>query len=186
MVVIYGCSSCDLWFLIRTNTRVMKWSENVKSFGIKHNCNWLDLDKVSLKLAYKNLVCSKLKPILKYFLFYFKEKDFHMDCCKWKIWEVLTARKANSLSLLMLAKKSQCAQRPFVTHIFLSRQHGIQVATFCHHFLKHIFILQSTDFHFVSFHVVLQITVSHLHCKKEGIKCTRKNKKKIQSCCFDH
>ena len=101
-----------------------------------------------------------------------------MDCCKWKIWEVLTARKANSLSLLMLAKKSQCAQRPFVTHIFLSRQHGIQVATFCHHFLKHIFILQSTDFHFVSFHVVLQITVSHLHCKKEGIKCTRKNKKK--------
>ena len=101
-----------------------------------------------------------------------------MDCCKWKIWEVLTASKANSLSLLMLAKKSQCAQRPFVTHIFLSRQHGIQVATFCHHFLKHIFILQSTDFHFVSFHVVLQITVSHLHCKKEGIKCTRKNKKK--------
>ena len=101
-----------------------------------------------------------------------------MDCCKWKIWEVLTARKANSLSLLLLAKKSQCAQRPFVTHIFLSRQHGIQVATFCHHFLKHIFILQSTDFHFVSFHVVLQITVSHLHCKKEGIKCTRKNKKK--------
>ena len=91
---------------------------------------------------------------------------------------MLTARKANSLSLLTLAKKSQCAQRPFVTHIFLSRQHGIQVATFCHHFLKHIFILQSTDFHFVSFHVVLQITVSHLHCKKEGIKCTRKNKKK--------
>ena len=66
----------------------------------------------------------------------------------------------------------------FVTLIFLSRQHGIQVATFCHHFLKHIFILQSTDFHVVSFHVVLQITVSHLHCKKEDIKCTRKNKKK--------
>ena len=91
---------------------------------------------------------------------------------------MLTARKANSLSLLMLTKKSQCAQRPFVTLIFLSRQHGIQVATFCHHFLKHIFILQSTDFHVVSFHVVLQITVSHLHCKKEDIKCTRKNKKK--------
>ena len=78
----------------------------------------------------------------------------------------------------MLTKKSQCAQRPFVTLIFLSRQHGIQVAIFCHHFLKHIFILQSTDFHVVSFHVVLQITVSHLHCKKEDIKCTRKNKKK--------
>lgn len=91
---------------------------------------------------------------------------------------MLTARKANSLSLLMLTKKSQCTQRPFVTLIFLSRQHGIQVATFCHHFLKHIFILQSTDFHVVSFHVVLQITVSHLHCKKEDIKCTRKNKKK--------
>ena len=91
---------------------------------------------------------------------------------------MFTVRKANSLSLLMLAKKSQCTQRPFVTHIFLSRQHDIQVATFCHHFLKHIFILQSTDFHFVSFHVVLQITVSHLHCKKEGIKCTRENTKK--------
>ena len=37
----------------------MKWNENVTSFGIKHDCNWLDLDKVSLKLqylpAYKNL-----------------------------------------------------------------------------------------------------------------------------------
>ena len=39
----------------------MKWSENVASFGIKHDCNWLDLDKVSLKLASKNLVGSKLK-----------------------------------------------------------------------------------------------------------------------------
>ena len=29
MFVIYGCSSCDLCFLIRTNTCVMKWSENV-------------------------------------------------------------------------------------------------------------------------------------------------------------
>ena len=45
----------------------MKWSENVKSFGIKRNCNWLDFDKVSLKLASKNLVCSKLKPRFKIF-----------------------------------------------------------------------------------------------------------------------
>lgn len=51
----------DLCFLIRTNTYVMKWSENVTSFGIKRDCNWLDLDKVSLKLASKNLVGSKLK-----------------------------------------------------------------------------------------------------------------------------
>ena len=40
----------------------MKWSENVTSFGIKRDCKWLDLDKVSLKLASNNLVRSKLKP----------------------------------------------------------------------------------------------------------------------------
>ena len=28
---------------------VMKLSENEMSFGIKRDCNWLDLDKVSLK-----------------------------------------------------------------------------------------------------------------------------------------
>ena len=41
IVAIYGyiwCSSCDLCFLIRTNTCVMKWSENVMSFNIKHDC----------------------------------------------------------------------------------------------------------------------------------------------------
>ena len=63
-MVIYGCSSCDLCFPIRTNTCVMKWSENVTSFGIKRDCNWLDLDKVSLNLASKNLTRSKLKPRL--------------------------------------------------------------------------------------------------------------------------
>ena len=67
MIVIYGCSSCDLCFLIPTNTCVMRCSENVTSFGIKSDCNWLDLDKVSLKLASKNLVRSKLKPRLKIF-----------------------------------------------------------------------------------------------------------------------
>ena len=39
----------------------MKWSENVTSLGIKRDCNWLDLDEVSLNLASKNLVGSKLK-----------------------------------------------------------------------------------------------------------------------------
>ena len=78
--------------------------ENVTSFGIKHDCNWLDLDKVSLKLASKNLVRSKLKPVLKCFLFYFKEKDFHMDCCKRKISEVLAARELYSLNCSLLAK----------------------------------------------------------------------------------
>ena len=40
-------------------------SENVTSFGIKRDCNWLDLDKVSLKLTSENLVRSKLKPRFK-------------------------------------------------------------------------------------------------------------------------
>ena len=31
-------------------------------FPLLVDCNWLDLDKVSLKLASKNLVRSKLKP----------------------------------------------------------------------------------------------------------------------------
>ena len=54
-------------------------------FPLLVDCNWLDLDKVSLKLASKNLVHSELKPRFWYFLFHFKEEDFHMDCCKWKI-----------------------------------------------------------------------------------------------------
>ena len=41
----------------------VKW--NVTSFGIKRDC--LDLDKVSLKLASKNLVRSELKPRFKIF-----------------------------------------------------------------------------------------------------------------------
>ena len=64
MVVLYGCSSCDLCFLIRTNMCMMKYSGNVTSFGIKRDC---DSDKVSLKLASKNLVLSKLKPRFKIF-----------------------------------------------------------------------------------------------------------------------
>ena len=35
--------------------KVTLWSENVTSFGIKRDCNWLDLDKVSFKLASKEL-----------------------------------------------------------------------------------------------------------------------------------
>ena len=177
MVVIYCWSSCDLCFLIRTNTCVMKWRENVTSFGIKRNCNWLDLDKASLKLASKNLVCSKLKPRFKIFSVLFERNGFPEGLLRAE--NIRSAHCSQSKFFISARawKKSQCSQRPFITPIFLSRQHGIQAATFCHHFLKHIFILQSTDFHFVSFHVVLQITVSHLHCKKEGIKCTRKNKK---------
>ena len=67
MVVLYDCSSCDFCFLICTNTCMMKLSGNVTSFGIKRDCNWLDLNKVSLKLASKNLVRSKLKPHFKIF-----------------------------------------------------------------------------------------------------------------------
>ena len=47
--------------------KVTLWSESVTSFGIKRDCNWLDLDKVSLKVASKNLVRSKLKPSFKIF-----------------------------------------------------------------------------------------------------------------------
>ena len=47
--------------------KVTMWSENVMSFGIKLVYNWLDLDKVSLKVASKNLVRSKLKPSFKIF-----------------------------------------------------------------------------------------------------------------------
>ena len=75
-MVIYGCSSCDLCFLIHTNTCAMKSRENVTSFGIKRDCNWIGLDKVSLKLPSKNLVGSKLKPRFKIFLFYFLKKGF--------------------------------------------------------------------------------------------------------------
>ena len=38
----------------------MKWSENVTSFGIKRDCNWLDFDNVSHKQGSKNLVRSIL------------------------------------------------------------------------------------------------------------------------------
>ena len=80
-MVIYGCSSSNLCFLIHTNTCAVKSSENVTSFGIKRDCNWLDLDKVSLKLASKNLVGCKLKHCFKIFsFFFFLKKDFHMDC----------------------------------------------------------------------------------------------------------
>ena len=84
-MVIYGCSSSNLCFLIHTNKCAVKSSENVTSFGIKRDCNWLDLDKVSLKLASKNLVGSKLKPRFKIFSVFFFCFDFHMDCCKRKI-----------------------------------------------------------------------------------------------------
>ena len=60
-VVLYGCSSCDLCFLIRKNTCMKSKAE------IKRDCNWLNLNKVSLKLASKNLVSSKLKPRFKIF-----------------------------------------------------------------------------------------------------------------------
>ena len=73
-MVIYGCSSCDLCFLIHTNTCAMKSSENVTSFGIKRDCSWIGLDKVSLKLASKNFVGSKLKPRFKIFSVLFKKK----------------------------------------------------------------------------------------------------------------
>ena len=70
MVVIYGCSSCDLSLLSDPYEHVrdeVNWSENMTSFGIKRDCNWLDLNKVSLKRASKNLVRSKLKPRFKIF-----------------------------------------------------------------------------------------------------------------------
>ena len=94
-MVIYGCyiwcSSCDLCFLIRTNMCVMKWSENVMSFNIKHDCNCLDLDKVSLKRTSKNLVRSKLKPSFKIVCFILNKR-----ICIW----IAGSKKYKKCSLL--------------------------------------------------------------------------------------
>ena len=85
----------------------MKWSENVTSFGIKRDCNWLDLDKVSLKLASKNLVHSKLKPHGKGFPYgLLQAENIRSACCSRVVLsKLLAARKANFLFLLVLAKK---------------------------------------------------------------------------------
>ena len=102
MVVFF----CDLCFLSRTNMCVMKWSENVMLFGIKRNCNLLDLDKVSPKLASKNLVRSKSKPRFKIFSVLFYRKGFpygllqaeniRSACYSWVVLsKLLAARKAN-------------------------------------------------------------------------------------------
>ena len=70
-MVIYGCSTWlfFLWPLLSDPYEhvhdEVKWKCDV--IGIKRDCNWLDLDKVSLKLASKNLVRSKLKPRFKIF-----------------------------------------------------------------------------------------------------------------------
>ena len=86
------------------------------SFGIKRDCNWLDLDKVSLKLASKNLVRSKLKPRFKIFSVLFQRNGFPYGllqveiiksarCSRVVLSKLLAARKENFLFLLMLAKK---------------------------------------------------------------------------------
>ena len=104
-------------------------------FSLLVDCNWLDLDKVSLKLASKNLVRSKLKPHFEIFSvsFYLKkrisiiygllqaENIRSARSTRILLSKLLAARKANFLSLLVLAKKLQCSharecsQRPFVT-----------------------------------------------------------------------
>ena len=126
-MVIYGCSSCDLCFLIGTNSCVMKWSENVTSFGIKRDCNWLDLDKVSLKLASKNLVHSKLKPHGKGFPYgLLQAENIRSACCSRVVLsKLLAARKANFLSLLVLAEKSQCSAfvTPYLKKVWSSQMH---------------------------------------------------------------
>ena len=133
-MVIYGCSSCDLCFLIHTNTCAMKSSENVTSFGIKRDCNWLDLDKVSLKLASKNLVGSKLKHCFKIFLL---KKGFPYGllkaenirslrsarCSRVVLSKLLAASKMSKFfNLYSCSQKNrsarharECSQRPFVT-----------------------------------------------------------------------
>ena len=95
-MVIYGCSSSNLCFLIHTNKCAVKSSENVTSFGIKRDCNWLDLDKVSLKLASKNLVGSKLKHCFKIFYFLFFKKRI-------SIWIVESGKYKKSKKCSLLA-----------------------------------------------------------------------------------
>ena len=57
---------------------------------------------------YRPTFCHRFKNcVLKYFPFYFKDEDFHMDCCKWKIYEVLAACELYSLSCSLLANLKQ-------------------------------------------------------------------------------
>ena len=136
-MVIYGCSACNLCFLIHTNTCAVKSSENVTSFGIKRDCNWLDLDKVSLKLASKNLVGSKLKPRFKIFSVLFKKKGFPYGllqaenirslrsarCSRVVLSKLLAASKMSKFfNLYSCSQKNrsawharECSKRPFVT-----------------------------------------------------------------------
>ena len=88
-------------------------------FPLLVDCNWLDHDKVSLKLASKNLVHSKLKPRFEIFCFILKKRISlygllqaeHKSARSSRVVlpKLLAARKANFLSLLVLAKKSQCS-----------------------------------------------------------------------------
>ena len=91
-----------------------------------------DLDKVSLKLASKNLVRSKLKPRCKIFSVLFQRKGFPYGllegenirkarCSRVVLSKLLSARKANFLFLLVQKNRSarharECSLgRPFVT-----------------------------------------------------------------------
>ena len=71
---LYASDGCNIWLFVLRPLLSDPYEhvrdevkENVTSFGIKRDCNWLDLDKVSLKLASKNLLRSKLKPCIKIF-----------------------------------------------------------------------------------------------------------------------
>ena len=72
-MVIYGCSTWlfFLWPLLSDPYEHVHDEVKRKRDVIWHQTrlylNWLDLDKVSLKLASKNLVLSKLKPRFKIF-----------------------------------------------------------------------------------------------------------------------
>ena len=112
------------------SVRTRAWWSEAK--GIKRDCNWLDLDKVSLKLVSKNLVRSKFKPRFKIFSVLFKRKGFSYGllqaenirsarCSRVLLSILLAARKAN-FYLCSCSQRNRSArharqgsQRPFVT-----------------------------------------------------------------------
>ena len=115
-------------------TRVW-WSEGKvwRHLASNATAHWLDLDKVSRKLASKHLVGSKLKPRFKIFSVLLKKKGFlygllqaenirSARCSRVLPSKLLAARKANFFISARARKKKrsarharECSQRPFVT-----------------------------------------------------------------------
>ena len=103
-----GCSDTRILFLFKIffiHISSCPFLQNSKlnirqsSGSLVYSCVFT-LDEVLLRFCAKNL-----NPFLNYFLFYFKEKDFHMDCCKRKSARMLAnACKDHSSPLVQVAQ----------------------------------------------------------------------------------